>query len=59
LQVVAQTEPFSPLNTKEENGYLFITDDVKTILENVRGMKNSNQKILRAEKRIDITTLAK
>jgi hypothetical protein len=59
LQLNAQTESFSPLNTEYKDGYLFISDDMQTILENVRGMKNPAQNIQRAEKRVDITTVSR
>jgi hypothetical protein len=57
LQLAAQTEPFKPLNTKKENGYEFITDDVNGILANTRGMKNVNKQLLHAEKRVEVTTV--
>ena len=59
LQVAAQTEPFKPLKTNKVDGYEFILDDVKGILANTRGMKNLNKRLMHAEKRVEVTTVAK
>lgn len=57
LQLIAQTEPFKPLNTTNRDGYDFILDDMNGILANVRGMKRIDDRQLFAEKRLDITTV--
>lgn len=59
LQVCAQTEPFKPLNTKMENGYKMILDNVNGILANTRGMKSASMQFKQAEKRLDLTTVEK
>jgi len=59
IQVLSQTEPFKPLNTRMENGYKMILDDVKGIIANTRGMKSLNSQFQQAEKRLDLTTVEK
>jgi hypothetical protein len=59
LQVNAQTEKFEPLITKLVDGYRFITDDLKAIIEKNRGFKKlDSDKVLKTEKRMVITTMA-
>ena len=59
LQVNAQTEKFEPLMTKTVDGYRYITDDLAVIIEKNRGFKKlDNNKVLKSEKRIVITTMA-
>ncbi|TSA24301.1 MAG: DUF4384 domain-containing protein [Bacteroidetes bacterium] len=57
LQALAQTTPFQPLKTVKKDGYLFIEEDVKGIMENFRGMKSTAPGMLQAEKRMDLTTI--
>jgi len=57
LQVIAQTDPLPLLVTFESDGYYFISEDVQSILKNVRGFKRSNNQQLFAEKRLVITTI--
>ena len=59
IQVLSQTEPFKPLNTRLENGYKMIVDDVKGIIANTRGMKSLNSQLQQAEMRLDLTTVEK
>ncbi|PIB36338.1 hypothetical protein BFP72_13505 [Reichenbachiella sp. 5M10] len=60
LQLNAQTTPFAPLNTREEYGYKFILDGSAVVLQKTRGFKRStDQEVLRAEKRINITTMSR
>jgi hypothetical protein len=59
LQVNAQTEKFEPLITKLVDGYRFITDDLKEIIEKTRGFKKvEKNEVLKTEKRMVITTMA-
>jgi hypothetical protein len=59
LQVNAQTEKFDPLLTKTVDGYRYITDDLAVIIEKNRGFKKlDNNKVLKSEKRMMITTMA-
>ncbi len=58
LQVNAQTEKFEPLNTTLQNGYHFISDNLNEIIEKSRGFKKLDDKILKAETRLVITTMA-
>ncbi len=57
LQVNAQTEKFEPLVTKQQHGYNFITEDLGEIIKKNRGFKKLDDKILRAETRLVITTM--
>jgi hypothetical protein len=60
LQVNAQTEKFEPLVTKMQYGYNFITDDIGEIIKKNRGFKKlDNDKVLKAENRMIITTMGK
>ncbi|MCK5822905.1 MAG: hypothetical protein KAG95_02815 [Bacteroidales bacterium] len=59
LQLNAQTKEFAKLNTKKQYGYDFISDDMEKIIQNVRGFKRVDDKLLNAEKRIIITTMKK
>jgi hypothetical protein len=59
LQVNAQTEKFEPLITTQQNGYNFISNDLADILIKNRGFKKTdNNKILKAETRLVITTMS-
>ncbi len=58
LQVNAQTEKFEPLNTKEEYGYNFITDDLDEIIRRTRGFKKLKEGVMKAENSIVITTMS-
>jgi hypothetical protein len=58
LQVNAQTEKFEPLVTQKIDGYRFIKEDLNVIVEKSRGFKKlDNNKVLKSEKRIIITTM--
>ena len=57
LQVNAQTEKFEPLITKLQYGYNFITDDIGEIIRKNRGFKKLDDKILKTETRMVITTM--
>lgn len=56
LQVNAQTKPFDPLNTTEQDGYQIITDGVGAIVAKTRGFKRVSNETLKAEKRLTIST---
>ncbi len=58
LQVNAQTEKFEPLITKLVDGYRYITEDLKVIIEKNRGFKKLDNKIAKTEKRMIITTMS-
>jgi len=57
LQVNAQTEKFEPLNTSMKDGYNFISNNLDDILISSRGFKKVDNKILKAENRLVITTM--
>lgn len=57
LQVNAQTEKFSTLQTINKDGYNYIQNELNEILINTRGMKLADH-LMRAEQRIIITTLS-
>ncbi len=59
LQVIAQSTQFKALKYREEGGYKIISDDFKTVLQNVRAFKQVENKDVLVEKRLTITTLAK
>lgn len=60
LQINAQTEEFTKLLTKNQDGYNFISNDLEDLLINTRGFKKVESKeIQRAEKRLIFTTLPK
>ncbi|MEN7546704.1 DUF4384 domain-containing protein [Rapidithrix thailandica] len=56
LQVNAQTRKFKPLEVEEEYGYVFIQNDLESLLENTRGFVKV-KKVKTAEKRLTITTV--
>jgi hypothetical protein len=58
LQVNAQTEKFEPLIITKQNGYNFISNDLADILIKNRGFKKTDDKLLKAETRLVITTMA-
>jgi len=58
LQVNAQTEKFEPLNTKEQYGYNFITDDLDEVIRKTRGFKKLKEGVMKAENSIVITTMS-
>ncbi|MEM9829455.1 MAG: LPP20 family lipoprotein [Bacteroidota bacterium] len=58
LQINAQEEPFVPLATQDVGGYRFITEDLSSILQKNRGMKQADA-MYRAEQRLVITTMEK
>ncbi len=58
LQVNAQTEPFPPLITEQEWGYVFIKNKLEDIIKNSRGFKPVKNEDMKAEKRIVVTTMA-
>ncbi|MDF1546512.1 MAG: hypothetical protein P1P88_01745 [Bacteroidales bacterium] len=58
LQVNAQTERFEPLFTSFKYGYNFITEDIGEIIKKNRGFKKLDDKIMKAENRLVITTMS-
>ncbi|RLD63528.1 MAG: hypothetical protein DRI95_11625 [Bacteroidetes bacterium] len=58
LQVNAQTEKFERLNTKEQYGYNFITDDLDEVIRKTRGFKKLKEGVMKAENSIVITTMS-
>lgn len=58
LQVNAQTEKFEPLVTSFKYGYNFITEDIGEIIKKNRGFKKLDDKIMKAENRLVITTMS-
>ena len=58
LQINAQEEAFTPLATQDVGGYRFITEDLSSILQKNRGMKQ-DEPMYRAEQRLVITTMEK
>ncbi|WKN44411.1 LPP20 family lipoprotein [Tunicatimonas pelagia] len=56
LQINAQEESFVPLATQDMGGYRFITEDLGSILQKNRGMKQDGS-VYRAEQRLVITTM--
>lgn len=57
LQLNAQTKEFDALNVTEQYGYDFISDGLPQILVNTRGFKKVTNDVLKAEKRVIITTM--
>lgn len=57
LQLNAQTIPFEKLNITVSDGYNYIQDDNSTIQIKTRGFKRQENNILKAERRLIITTL--
>lgn len=57
LQVNAQTEKFEPLVTKWQYGYNFIVDNLNEIIKKNRGFVKTDDKVLKAETRLLITTM--
>ncbi|MBI9067332.1 MAG: hypothetical protein JEZ09_08570 [Salinivirgaceae bacterium] len=57
LQLNAQTKAFDALNTKAEYGYDFIIDGLNEVLISTRGFKKVTSDVLKAEKRVVITTM--
>lgn len=57
LQLNAQTVVFDPLHITKEYGYDFITESLDAILINTRGFKKKTDKVLKAERRMIITTM--
>lgn len=57
LQLNAQTTVFEKLNVTNQNGYDFINDGLDKILVNTRGMKKVTSEVMKAEKRVVITTM--
>jgi hypothetical protein len=58
LQVNAQTAKFEPLIITKQNGYNYISNDLADILIKNRGFKKTDDKLLKAETRLVITTMA-
>ena len=58
LLVNAQTEKFEPLNTKEQYGYTFITDELSDVIKKSRGFKKLKEGIMKAESSTVITTMS-
>jgi hypothetical protein len=59
MQLVAQTQPFKPLNTKIVDGYTLIDESAKDVIANVRGMKPKTDEQFNTEKIMSVTTIAK
>lgn len=59
LAVNAQTEPFQKLNTRDQDGYTFINDNVTEVVAKTRGFKKATNQALNGEKRLNLTTLKK
>jgi hypothetical protein len=57
IQLSAQSVPFKKLNTRVEDGFEFVVDDLPVILANSRGFKKINDETLKAEKRLTVTTM--
>ncbi len=57
LQVNAQSKDFTPLHTRSEYGYDFITNNLQSILSNTRGFKKIKNEDIKAENRIIVTTI--
>ncbi|MGD1891203.1 MAG: hypothetical protein ACFB15_11495 [Cyclobacteriaceae bacterium] len=56
LQINAQETAFVPLATHDVGGYRFITEDLSSVLQKNRGMKQ-DESMYRAERRLVITTM--
>ncbi|OFY16558.1 MAG: hypothetical protein A2X11_12675 [Bacteroidetes bacterium GWE2_42_24] len=56
MQVNALTKPFEPLNTVEQEGYQIISDGVGAIVAKTRGFKRASDQVLKAERRLTIST---
>jgi hypothetical protein len=59
IQLNAQSVPFKKLNTRVEDGFEFVVDDLPVILANSRGFKKINDETLKAEKRLTLTTMGR
>ncbi len=57
LQLNAQTQPFDALNVTNQDGYDFINEGLNDILVTTRGFKKKTNDVLKAEKRVVITTM--
>lgn len=57
LQLNAQTKKFAPLNIENIDSYEFINDGLSDNLVNTRGFKKKPSDVLKAEKRVIITTM--
>ncbi len=57
LQLVAKTSRFDMLNTYKEDGYEYITDELKIVLRKTRGFKKKTNQDGITEKRLIITTM--
>lgn len=57
LQIFAQTERFGHLMTQSLNGFEYIIGDLKTIVQEMRGMQMIKPDLMQSEKRITITTM--
>ncbi len=57
LQLNAQTKEFEKLNVTNQDGYEFISDGLDKILVSTRGMKKVTTDVLKAEKRVVVTTM--
>lgn len=55
MQVFAQNEKFKPLLTETKSGYVFVHEDIKTIVE--EGRRGFKEKKEAAESRLSFTTL--
>ena len=59
LVVNAQTEPFQKLNTRDQDGYTFINENVTEVVAKTRGFTKTTNQTLNGEKRLNLTTLKK
>ncbi len=59
LQANASTEAFAGLQIRRQDGYDIIVDDLEQVLRKTRGFKKATAGLLKAERRLVMTTLAK
>lgn len=57
LQAFASTKPFEPLKTRSVDGYDILGEDLDQALRTTRGMKKVQGGSLKAEARVDLTTM--
>ena len=58
MQVIAQSEPFQRVQTKEIDGIPYLAEDLDKFLSNTRGFKIKKQEAQQAEEVLTITTMA-
>jgi hypothetical protein len=57
LQLFARTDKFEPITTRDADGFRYIQDDLKVVVNTTRGMKAAKPRSMQAEQRIVITTM--